>query len=142
MIGLTTKPRPWSQLEDDMLMAYYPSKGPRWLGWSDVLPDRSAHAITSRANKIGLVTEANEERTRKMRLAAVSRNPMNRGRLRRNTRMPSFVKDPYEEQVFACLTARLTPSEIDKKYGWKRGTARQIITDAWQRDKSKGEVNG
>lgn len=48
--------RPWTEEEIAALREHYPSHGPRWEGWSELLPGRSYSSIASRASVLGAVT--------------------------------------------------------------------------------------
>lgn len=46
------KGRMWTQAEDEAVRTYYPAHGKDWIGWTQHLPGRSAHAISDRANDL------------------------------------------------------------------------------------------
>ena len=48
--------RPWTEEELAALREHYPSHGPSWEGWSELLHGRSYSAIVSRASVLGAVT--------------------------------------------------------------------------------------
>lgn len=44
----------WVPAEDDALTGHYPTHGPVWEGWRELLPGRSARAISARASALGI----------------------------------------------------------------------------------------
>lgn len=42
----------WSEDEKRKLMAYYETRGPKWLGWAEILPGRSEDSIRVMASKL------------------------------------------------------------------------------------------
>lgn len=46
--------RNWTTLEIKALRRHYPERGPKWPGWSEILPGRSAGAISNKAAALGV----------------------------------------------------------------------------------------
>lgn len=112
----------WSAAEDEALRIYYQEHGPSWGGWSEVLPDRTVRALSSRAGKLGLTSVYHRsDKSAKKRQGVANRVP-----------------DPYERQVMRCMNDGMTPTEIDAAMKWNRGTARKIISEKWLREKERG----
>lgn len=44
----------WTPEENEHIWKWYPEKGPKWEGWSKLLPLRSEKAIQQHASKIGV----------------------------------------------------------------------------------------
>jgi len=96
----------WSKHEDAILMAHYAKHGPSWEGWKELLPDRSKSSISTRV-----------------------------GRLRESTSI-GFIPDPYERRVVELMERGMSPSMIDKAMRWPKETAREIMSQRWERDKN------
>lgn len=113
---------PWSDAQDRAIETYYPTHGPSWEGWSELLPTRTKRAIQARANRLG-VTDRREERK------TVKREKP------RTIRRRVVGKDPNEEHVMRCMHEGMAPSQIDKANNWRPGKSVSIVTAAWNRDK-------
>lgn len=100
--------RKWMPEEDHMLRVYF-SKGMNWLGWPEVLPGRSPHAIRDRAKRLLLTNE----------------NPDD--------------NDAKSDQVYVLLNHGTAPSEIDWILGLREGAARRIVVERWAKDKEEAE---
>lgn len=96
----------WSKHEDAILMAHYAERGPSWDGWKELLPDRSKGSISSRI-----------------------------ARLRESTSI-GYIADPYERRVVELMERGMPPSMIDKAMRWPKNTAREIMSQRWERDKN------
>lgn len=66
-------PRPrrnWTDLEDEVIVRYYPEHGLSWDGWGELLPGRTAQAISARASKIGVRSANRSASSSRARAAA------------------------------------------------------------------------
>ena len=104
----------WTEAEDRALRSHYPTHGPSWEGWAEILPRRSEKAIRVRATRLGLTRTARAARG---------------GRPRRN---------PYDAAVMGGMSAGMTPREIDRARHWAPGTAARVLMGLW----AKGERVG
>lgn len=119
----------WSEVEDNAVREFYARHGPKWVGWPEVLPNRTPRAISARAARLGVKGPPRPE----------PKHP------RRERKKPEgderhikfdYTKepDPNESYVLACMKAGLTPAEIDKKRHWWSGTTIRILTERWARE--------
>lgn len=108
--------KPWGDDEIEILKAHYAKNGPFWVGWDAYLPDRTDSAIMRKANAIGLRSN-------------VQRFGRDEGGDRRcNDDRP----DPVDGMVMRMMRQGMTPSEIDERLHWYRGTAIRVITGIWK----------
>lgn len=119
----------WSDTEDSMIIVYYQKFGPSWVGWGEVLPNRSYRAIKERARRLGVAA------SRQPRKAEPDSPRRDKGADRRHykLRVPRRP-DPNEKYVLACLKAGMTPTEIDRKRHWFPRTTIRILTERWARE--------
>lgn len=120
-------PKGWTELEDDMLRAYYQKYGPSWIGWQEVLPNRTMRALRERARRIGLAKPS--QRTKQESKPKSMRTP----------KEVEETIDPYEGFVFRRMRQGFTPQEIDREKRWQYGTARLIMSEMWAREKREFE---
>lgn len=127
----------WSESEDRALKTYYPRHGRSWKGWREVLPDRTEPAIAERARRLGIRPEVSGRGSHRHE---ISPEPQERPRGDRwhYAVVPTRpTKDPYEAQVVRYMNEGMTPTEIDRKMGWFRGSARLIMSNRWARLKEQ-----
>lgn len=124
--------KPWSEAEDRALKEFYPRHGTDWVGWDEVLPERSERAIECRAYRFGLMKPRKPSGPRKYKPREKANGSHYGARVQR-------TPDPYEGYVMECMAEGLTPTEIDAVKRWPRGTARMILSEMWLRDKEKHE---
>lgn len=87
-----------------------------------MLPDKTRKSILNKAIRMGLkkektTAEKPAKRTSSKVVENVDFNP----------------PDPHDGLVLSLMSLGLTPSEIDRKMGWFRGSARLIVTNIWER---------
>lgn len=111
----------WTKEDVALLELYYPEHGPSWDGWTELLPNRSVNAITSMARSFGI-----RKATKKPKPSPDLAHRVVRFELR---------PDPYEREVVAMMEAGLTPTQIDQRKHWFRGTARLIMSNRWKRER-------
>lgn len=104
----------WGYDELAILHDKYAEHGPTWVGWESLLPGRTAGAIACMASKVGLKCRGN---------GPLERQP-----------------DPDEPIVLMKMEQGLTPAEIDEKMHWRRGRAKDVLTERWRRS-STGKRN-
>lgn len=111
--------KPWTEGEDRLVTMCYPSRGARWDGWHELLPERSSEAIATRARRLGVV------RTR----SRVGGGDANHYGF-------EFVKvpDPCESKVTRMMREGLTPDEIDRRMHWWPSTTKRILAEMWSRE--------
>lgn len=103
----------WSDDEVEILTAHYRDKGPFWVGWEALLPDRTDRAIQHKANSLGLKSSASRTGTERRRRKVLKR-------------------DPVDAMVERMMSDGMAPSEIDERMHWYRGTAIRVITGIWK----------
>lgn len=119
----------WSEVEDNVVREFYARHGPKWIGWPEVLPNRTLRAISARAARLGVKGPPRPERKRPRR----KRNePQGDGRHHKVS--VEKTPDPNEKYVLACMRAGMTPTEIDRKRRWWSGTTIRILTEMWARE--------
>lgn len=122
----------WTESEDSAVRAYYPDHDLRWEGWAEVLPGRSARAISARAQRLGVA----EVRTRpKHKVRKPPMPPADRNH-REGFEAP-LTPDPEERFVMKRMGSGATPSEIDRERKWRPGTALAVLTHRWARLKER-----
>lgn len=124
----------WTESEDSAVRAYYADHGPRWDGWAEVLPGRSARAISARAQRLGVAevrTRVTDESTGRKE----SPDPLGRHHYA-NFSAP-LTPDPEERFVMGRMGSGATPSEIDRERKWRPGTAKSVLTHRWARLKER-----
>lgn len=122
----------WTEEEDSAVREYYADHDLRWPGWAEVLPGRSARAISARAQRLGVA----EVRTR-------PKNPVRKpppppdARHHHNGSPAPLTPDPEERFVMKRMGSGATPSEIDRERKWRPGTAMAVLTHRWARLKER-----
>ena len=117
--------RLWSELEDNAVREFYARHGPKWVGWPEVLPNRTPRAISARATRLGVKGPPRPEPKHPREV-----EPNIKRRSHRATKAP----DPYEGYVMNCMCDGMTTSQIDQHMHWRTGTAALIITERWERE--------
>lgn len=119
----------WSEVEDNAVRQFYARHGPKWVGWSEVLPNRTPRAISARATRLGVKGPPRPEPKHPRR---ERKKP--EGDERHYSVGAAREPDPNEKYVLACMRSGLTPSEIDKKRHWWSGTTIRILREKWERE--------
>lgn len=60
-LNISKRQNAWKDWEVDALKEHYPKHGSKWVGWKDVLPNRSNTSIRMRAHTMGLFVDTNSK---------------------------------------------------------------------------------
>lgn len=115
------------------MVSYYWAKfGSKWIGWKEVLPDRTLRAIGSRAQKLKVVAPHKGPKPSKWKLKGSAK-----GDARHHKTDFELEADPHEDQVMRMLELGMTPHEIDRTMKWYSSTTRKIMVARWKREKEE-----
>lgn len=112
--------KPWGEFETLALREFYPRHGSQWEGWDDVLPNRTRHAIADKA----------------ARLSVRAAPKTTRGTLGTSVDTGPTPPSEYEKTVTRLMERGMSPTQIDTKMHWVRGTTVAILTNRWKGDDS------
>lgn len=119
----------WSEAEDNAVRQFYARHGPKWIGWPEVLPNRTPRAISARATRLGV---KGPPRPKPKHPRRERKKP--EGDERHYSVGAAREPDPNEKYVLTCMRVGLTPSEIDKRRHWWSGTTIRILREKWERE--------